>query len=271
MHAETLVSAPFEYFSESYLSCDSEVIIEEGIKNSLAWMGGSGPQPTRQVFEYTDADYGYEYDPVSCPVGEKPDSEDNPIDTQGEDENPEVEESQQTEEEPEDEEIVETEEENEELPVQDEVTEEAPTAERPDEESQPQENIDPCDLLPINGVVMDQAPGYCRGEYNVEPYISVIVSQLDLQISTDEACQSLSQENSRQVIEAVNYGDCGFIRLMSITSDKPTMDYHAGWDITFILDRFMVDIYTYDWYATNKIWLEELASAVESNIRNHVK
>ena len=70
MHAETFVSAPFEYFSDSYLSCDSEVLIGDGVIDAADWMRGYGSQPTRQVFEYTDPDYGYDYDPVSCPPGE---------------------------------------------------------------------------------------------------------------------------------------------------------------------------------------------------------
>ena len=93
MHATTLVSTPFEYFSESYLSCDSEVLIEEGISNSLAWMGGSGPQPTRQVYEYTDPDYGYEYDPVSCPLGETSAAEKPEINQDGDQDAPDSSES----------------------------------------------------------------------------------------------------------------------------------------------------------------------------------
>ena len=70
MHGELLVSVPFEYFTESYISCDSEVVLEDGLSNSLSWMAGGGPQPSREVFEYSDPEYSYEYDPVSCPPGE---------------------------------------------------------------------------------------------------------------------------------------------------------------------------------------------------------
>lgn len=67
-HSETFASAPFEYFTESYISCDSAVLIEEGIVNATSWMRGFGPQTTRQVFEYSDPVYSYEYDLVSCPL-----------------------------------------------------------------------------------------------------------------------------------------------------------------------------------------------------------
>ena len=69
-HGELLISTPFEYLTESYISCDSEVVLEDGLSNSLAWMGGGGPQTSREIFEYSDPEYSYDYDPVSCPLGE---------------------------------------------------------------------------------------------------------------------------------------------------------------------------------------------------------
>jgi hypothetical protein len=102
-HGELLISTPFEYLTESYISCDSEVVIEDGLSNSLAWMGGGGPQTSREVFEYSDPEYSYDYDPVSCPLGEtsapeepevQPEEEqDAPVSSESEDveTNPEIE------------------------------------------------------------------------------------------------------------------------------------------------------------------------------------
>ncbi len=68
MHGMTLVSAPLEYFFESYLSCDSATLLEENPVNVKDWVRGYGPQPDRQVFEYHDREHSYEYDPVTCPL-----------------------------------------------------------------------------------------------------------------------------------------------------------------------------------------------------------
>jgi len=269
MHGTLIVSTPIEYLTESYISCDSEVVLEDGLFDSLAWMGGGGPQTSRQVYEYTDPDYGYDYDPVSCPLDGESDVDDSSNETQ--EEASDLEESDQADEEPQEEPIEEIEENDDQSSLPDSDNEEDPTEENPEQESEPEEFVDPCDLLPINGVVMDQAAGYCRGEYNVDPYISVSISLLDRDLSTEEACQSLGQDGTTQVLGAVDFGDCGVTRLISYTMDKPTMDYHAGWDIVYISNRFMVDVYTLDWYATNKIWLEELALSVERNIQNIVK
>jgi hypothetical protein len=68
MHSEAIATMPFEYFSGTYLSCDSKVLVEQGLSNAFNWMQGYGTFTGRQVFEYTDPKYRNEYDPVDCPL-----------------------------------------------------------------------------------------------------------------------------------------------------------------------------------------------------------
>jgi hypothetical protein len=70
MHTTTGVTMPIEALSGSYLSCDSQVLATEGPQKAKDWMRGYGPFTATQVFEYSDPQNRYEYDPVSCPLDE---------------------------------------------------------------------------------------------------------------------------------------------------------------------------------------------------------
>jgi hypothetical protein len=92
MHAMTLVSMPVEGLLGSYLSCDSEVLVTEGPLKAKDWMRGYGPFTASQVFQYTDPQNRYEYDPMYCPLEEEPQPEE--VITQPEEqESPSVDES----------------------------------------------------------------------------------------------------------------------------------------------------------------------------------
>jgi hypothetical protein len=67
-HSVTLVTAPFEYFSGSYLSCDSTTLIEEDPANVKDWVRGYGPKTKTQVFEYRDKQFRYVRDTHDCPT-----------------------------------------------------------------------------------------------------------------------------------------------------------------------------------------------------------
>ena len=57
------------------ISCDRTTLNEEDPFNVKDWMRGYGPQPERRVFEYTDKEVAFEYDPVSCPLPTEPEVE----------------------------------------------------------------------------------------------------------------------------------------------------------------------------------------------------
>ncbi len=67
MHGMTLVSSPLEYFTDSYLSCDSATLLTENPADVKDWMRGYGPKTSSQIYEYHDKKFSYEYDPVTCP------------------------------------------------------------------------------------------------------------------------------------------------------------------------------------------------------------
>jgi len=67
MHGMTQVSSPLEYFTDSYLSCDSATLLTENPADVKDWMRGYGPKTSSQIYEYHDKKFSYEYDPVTCP------------------------------------------------------------------------------------------------------------------------------------------------------------------------------------------------------------
>jgi hypothetical protein len=86
MHSEAIATMPFEYFLGTYLSCDSKVLVNDGIFAAKDWMQGYGTFTGRQVFEYTDPQYRNAYDPVSCPLTDE-EAPEEPI-TQPEEQQP---------------------------------------------------------------------------------------------------------------------------------------------------------------------------------------
>jgi hypothetical protein len=69
-HSVTVVTAPFEYFTDSYLSCDSNTLIEENPINVKDWVRGYGVKTATQVFEYRDEKFNRILDTYDCPLRE---------------------------------------------------------------------------------------------------------------------------------------------------------------------------------------------------------
>jgi len=128
---------------------------------------------------------------------------------------------------------------------------------------------DPCDFMPPGIPITQKDQGQCVGEYSVEPYIAVTIAVLDEGTNTQTVCKSLGKDGYSLIMEEVNLGECGFKLLFSHFGEVDASSYD-GWGTEFLLDRMMVNVYTFDVYPNSEGWIQATALDIEERILSHV-
>ena len=225
MHGMTLVSAPVEYFSDSYLSCDSATLVTENPSDVKDWVRGFGPQPFRQIYEYHNKDLRYEYDPVTCPLKEDADQPD---------------------------------------PGTKEDTGDKPQNPVGTTNNEP---IDPCLIVPAGGTVLGQTSNVCDLRYGSStPVMLVWVKVYDEQPDMAWSCETLPSRKGAYIEEELVMGECGYrLRYQSVNADY-NFSNPTAWGISFLLDRFEVDVLTEGWLDENTEWVFNTAGFIEDQI-----
>ncbi len=124
---------------------------------------------------------------------------------------------------------------------------------------------DPCVFMPPGIAITQKDQAQCVGEYSVEPYIAVTIAVMEEGTDTQKMCNIHLEDEYSLIMEEVNLGDCGFKLLFSHFEPVDAASYD-GWGIEFLVDRVMVNVYTFDVYPNSEGWIQATAAEIEEKI-----
>lgn len=205
------IQAQLEYIY-GYLFCDATTLSEEDGLDVIRWVDGYGPQPTRQVFEYADREYGTRHDPAKCP-----------------------------------------------LPEPKKLPEDQPQV------SEPDQPIRPCDFMPESIPITQNDETQCSGEYSQEPFMGVTINLLEKDTDTEKLCSGVNDDKFTLIKNELTLGDCSYENLFHHWEYVDATNY-TGWGIKMILDRYWVEVYTFDIYPNNEYWIHSTTKQIEEKI-----
>ena len=125
--------------------------------------------------------------------------------------------------------------------------------------------VNPCDFMPPGIAITQESKEQCIGEYSLDPYVAVTIGVLEKSSDAQKLCKSFLEDEYSYIMEEMELGDCGFLILFNHLGEATPSDY-SGWGIEFLVDRVMVNVYTFDQYPNSEGWIRATASQIAQNI-----
>ena len=143
---------------------------------------------------------------------------------------------------------------------------ESPGMDNIDQVTRPDQNIDPCDLMPSAGRISSQSEISCTAQFSSTPAEKVVQIQSNLTaVGNAQLCSGLLEPGDFHIMmEEAYYGDCGI--LAEVSYQGTPMPGYTGWMVRYYYQGISVRVATSQAYPANQGWVYDTAKEIEGII-----